>query len=60
VPSNPDVTGITEQPDQDRNRKTEVKIEVQGNILDRKETGLELANVLQEYFDTQDGVLAKA
>jgi hypothetical protein len=59
VPSNPDVVGSVDQPEQDRNRKSEVKIEVQGNILDRKETGLEIASVLQEYFDTQDGILAR-
>lgn len=59
VPGSPDVGGIGEQPEQDRNRKTEVAINIQGNVLDRKETGLEIANVLQEYFDTQDGVLAR-
>lgn len=58
VPGTPDV-GAGEAPEQDRNRETKVTINVSGNILDRKETGLELASVLQEYFDTNDGVLAK-
>lgn len=40
-------------------QKTEVQINVQGNILDRRESGLAIAEVLQEYFDTNDGVLAK-
>lgn len=55
----PDVTSITEQPPADRNRKTEVAVNIQGNVLDRKETGLEIANVLQEFFDKQDGVLVR-
>lgn len=56
---NPD-DPLTQQVPQDRGRKTEVAINIQGNVLDRKETGLEIASVLQEYFDTQDGVLARA
>lgn len=40
--------------------KTEVAINIQGNVLDRRESGLAIAEVLQEYFDTNDGVLAKA
>lgn len=59
VPGSPEIPGATTQPEIDRGRKTEVAINVQGNILDRKETGLEIATVLQEYFDTQDGVLVK-
>ncbi len=34
--------------------KTEVTLIVQGNILDRRETGLELAEVLRETFQTND------
>ena len=55
----PDVTSITEQPPADRNRKTEVAVNIQGNVLDRRETGLEIASVLQEFFDKQDGVLVR-
>jgi hypothetical protein len=40
--------------------KTQVSINVEGNILDRRESGLALAEVIQEYFDTNSGVLAKA
>lgn len=40
-------------------RGTEVVINVQGNVLDRRESGLEIASVLQEYFDTNNGVLAR-
>ncbi len=39
--------------------KTEVNINVQGNILDRRESGMAIAEILNEYFDTNDGVLAK-
>jgi hypothetical protein len=50
----------TGQPELDRNRGAEVAINIQGNVLDRRETGLEIATVLQEFFDTNDGVLARA
>jgi len=43
-----------------RNQQTQVNLTVQGNVLDRRETGLEIASVLQDYFDTNDGVVAKA
>jgi hypothetical protein len=39
--------------------RTEVNIVVQGNVLDRRESGLEIASVLQEYFDTNNGVLVR-
>jgi hypothetical protein len=58
-----DITGGAgpgQVPDLDRNRGTEVAINIQGNVLDRRETGLEIATVLQEFFDTNDGVLARA
>lgn len=50
---------LTDQPQLDRNRKSEVSVNIHGNVLDRKETGLEIANVLQEFFDKQDGVLVR-
>lgn len=51
----------TEKPDLiSRNAQTAVTVNVQGNVLDRRESGLEIARVLQEYFDTNDGILAKA
>jgi len=51
----------SEQPDlASRDRRPEVTIQVQGNVLDRRESGLEIARVLQEFFDTNDGVLARA
>lgn len=52
-------TTPTEIPVERVERKTEVVINVQGNVLDRRESGLEIANVLQEYFDTNNGVLAR-
>ena len=42
----------------ERDTRTEVKIEVKGDILDRQESGLAIAEVLEEYFATNDGVLA--
>jgi hypothetical protein len=38
---------------------TNVSINVQGNILDRRETGLELANIINETFDSNGIVIAK-
>lgn len=52
---------VTEQPDLiSRERRSAVTINVHGNVLDRRESGLEIARVLQEYFDTNDGILARA
>lgn len=59
VGSQPGVPGITDQPELDRNRQTKVDINIQGNVLDRRETGLEIASVLQEFIDKQDGVLVR-
>lgn len=59
VGSQPGAPGITDQPDLDRNRSTKVDINIQGNVLDRKETGLEIASILQEFVDKQDGVLVR-
>lgn len=52
--------GTFEQPISTAPKATEVVINVQGNVLDRRESGLEIASVLQEYFDTNNGVLARA
>ncbi len=50
----------TDIPDQETQKpQTQVVVNVQGNVLDRRETGLELVNVLNEYFDTNDGVVAR-
>jgi hypothetical protein len=37
---------------QEQRRATNVTVNVQGNILDRRQTGLELAEILQESFDS--------
>lgn len=39
---------------------TNVAVNIQGNVLDRRETGIEIAKVLQEHFDTSGQVLAGA
>lgn len=36
---------------------TQVTLNIQGNVLDRRETGLELVDVINEYFDNQGGTL---
>ena len=37
--------------------KTEVSVNIQGNVLDRRETGLEIAKILEEQFSDQGLVL---
>lgn len=41
--------------DQSGNKRTDVTINVQGNILDRRESGLAIADILNEYFSANDG-----
>lgn len=51
---------FSQTPEQEREKaKTGVTINVQGNILDRRETGLELAEILNSAFDT-NGTLVRA
>lgn len=40
--------------------QTAVNVNIEGNVLDRRETGLEIANVLNEFFENQNGVVARA
>jgi hypothetical protein len=39
---------------------TQVNVNVAGNILDRRESGLEIASVIQEYFNTNGQIVAGA
>ncbi len=49
----------TEQPDQENQRPgTAVTVNVSGNILDRRETGLELARIINESFDSNGTTIA--
>lgn len=50
----------TQETEQERGPDTRVSINVQGNILDRRETGLELAEIINETFNTNDAVIAQA
>lgn len=51
---------FSQTPEQEREKaRTGVTINVQGNILDRRETGLELAEILNSAFDT-NGTLVRA
>lgn len=59
------IGGATSVPDQagaieEVGPKTEVIVNIQGNVLDRRESGLAIAEVLNEYFDTNDGAFARA
>lgn len=60
VASGADSAATQQQENQAVKPSTQVAINVQGNILDRRESGLEIAQVIQDFFDTQDGVIAKA
>lgn len=39
--------------------QTQVAINIQGNVLDRRETGLEIARIIQESFDNNDAILVR-
>lgn len=56
--SNEDLFAQTTEQEREK-AKTGVTINVQGNILDRRETGLELAEILNSAFDT-NGTLVRA
>jgi hypothetical protein len=42
-----------------KERGTVVNVNVEGNILDRRETGLEIANIIQEQFDVNGNLIAQ-
>lgn len=48
-----------QQPELERDNRQRVTVNIQGNVLDRRETGLEIAQVLQEFFDTNDGLVTR-
>jgi hypothetical protein len=63
VASSPSNAGgaITENPSlEDKKAQTSVIVNVQGNILDRKEAGLELIEIMNEHFSANDGRLVRA
>lgn len=43
-----------------RRNQTDVTVVVQGNILNTRDSGLEIISSLQSYFDTNDGVLVRS
>lgn len=45
---------------EERKPQTTVQVVVQGNILDRKEAGLELIEIMNEHFSANDGRLVRA
>ncbi len=56
--SNTDYMSSTETKDEERMKATTgVNIYVQGNILDRRETGLELAKIISESYDTNGTII---
>jgi len=56
---NPAFTQPIELQDVSSRDPVEVAINIQGDVFDRRESGLAIAEVLEEFFDTQDGVIAK-
>jgi hypothetical protein len=53
-PTVPDPTNpVGQLEDVEQNRGPQVTVNVQGNILDRRETGLEIANIIQSTFGNQ-------
>jgi hypothetical protein len=54
----PSASPMTELPETEENKKqTNVTINVQGSILDRRESGLAIAEILGEFFGASDGRL---
>lgn len=53
VAAEPSATTEINEDTQVAEAKPTVSVVVQGNILDRRESGLEIVNILQEAFDTQ-------
>lgn len=47
-------------PEIQEQRGTQVAVNIQGNVLDRKESGLEIARVIQEHFDNNGTLIAGA
>ncbi len=50
-------TSVSQEPVGNQGPKTSVTINVEGNILDRRESGLAIAEIIQEHFDNSSGVL---
>ena len=50
-------TSVSQEPVGPQGQKTSVTINVEGNILDRRESGLAIAEIIQEHFDNSSGVL---
>jgi hypothetical protein len=46
--------------EEEKKAQTSVIVNVQGNILDRKEAGLELIEIMNEHFSANDGRLVRA
>ena len=55
--SGPSLTDIAPQDLEPQTPKTEINLTINGNILDRRETGLEIAQILEEQFGDQGLVL---
>lgn len=50
------VTDFSETENQQR--AAQVSVTIEGNVFDSKETGLRIADILNEHFDTSNGILA--
>jgi len=52
---------MTTQPDlEEQKAKTEVHVNIQGNVLDRRESGIAIVEMLNEHFSANDGRLVSA
>lgn len=60
TPVGPESRELTALPDELEGEGTSIQVTVQGNVLDRRETGLYIAETLQEYFDSSGGVMVRA
>ena len=56
-PTPEDIVGPSPEDNELKSPNTEVVVNVQGNVFDRKETGMEIVNAIREHFDSEGGVL---
>lgn len=51
---------VLTEPEEVQARGPEISVNIQGNVLDRKETGLEIVEIINEAFETQGAVVRTA
>ena len=51
-----DLGAVADGSQLERNKPgTQIAVNIQGNVLDRRQTGIEIVEIIKEQFDTQGG-----